>query len=91
MTQPETGTAAEHAARRKPRSRLPLVVLGVGAVLTLWFLLGFQPAPRVPADEAHRTSSPPAGCLSCHARGARHPQPPDHTNREACFSCHRAN
>ena len=74
----------------RSRARLPLLVLGIGAVLTLWFLIGFRPAPGVPADDTHQTAPPPDGCLECHAKDGPVPQPPDHTNRQSCFSCHRA-
>ena len=76
--------------RGRRSARLPLLVLAAGAALALWFVLGHRPAPVVPDDETHRTTGRPVGCLECHAKDGPVPQPASHTNRLACFSCHRA-
>jgi hypothetical protein len=76
------------SAPAKHRLRLPLIVLGAGAVAVIWGIVAYRPAPALPRDADHTRSDVPGGCLECHAPGGVHPQPPDHPISQACLSCH---
>lgn len=56
-------------------------------LIALWATSGR--VPRLPADANHGADQSEASCISCHGHAGRRSRPPDHPQRDDCFSCHR--
>lgn len=81
--------ASQQKSSWKPGKR-DLFFLGMVAAVVLALVLGTseRKTTPVPDDEAHRTSTSRAACMSCHGAEGVYPQSAKHTQVDKCFLCH---